>query len=131
MNKVESELLKSMITNRCTFWDIMSCSLLEANRPFRGTCGLHIQDRKVRQARNLYKKGSNLSQITFRGNVSLPGRRFTFNGLHDVISQKREIFMNSVVIRERHYFSPRKLELNSNTVWDILAVLPFVTLSSP
>jgi hypothetical protein len=63
--------------------------------------------------------------MTFRRNV------FTFNGLRDVISQKTEIFMNSVVIPEGHRFNPKKLELSSNALRDILAVVPFVSLSSP
>jgi hypothetical protein len=35
------------------FWDITSCSPLKVNRCFGGTCCLHLQDRRINQARNL------------------------------------------------------------------------------
>jgi hypothetical protein len=79
------------------------------------------------KTRNLHEEGRKQVKSNYvSGNVSLPGRRTTFNRLHDVISQKREIFIIIVVICEVYYFNLRKLELSSNIVRDSL-----VTLSSP
>jgi hypothetical protein len=35
------------------FWDITPCSPLKVNRRFGGTCRLHIQGRRISQARNM------------------------------------------------------------------------------
>jgi hypothetical protein len=68
-------LLKSSI-----FWDIMACSQLKSNRRFGGTCRLHIQARRICQARNLRES-----------------MRQDFIGVHWVISQKREFFVTTAV----------------------------------
>jgi hypothetical protein len=35
-----------------TFWDITPCSPLKVNSLFGGTCQLHLQDRRLSEARN-------------------------------------------------------------------------------
>jgi hypothetical protein len=37
---------------RSVFWNITPCSLLKVNRRFGGTCRLHLQGRRISQARN-------------------------------------------------------------------------------
>jgi hypothetical protein len=36
----------------CIFWDITPCNPLKVNRRFGGTCRLHLQGRRISQARN-------------------------------------------------------------------------------
>jgi hypothetical protein len=43
------------------FWDIMPCSLLKVNRHFGRTSHLHLQGRRICQARNQHKAGSKQS----------------------------------------------------------------------
>jgi hypothetical protein len=43
------------------FWHITPCSPLKANRRFGGTCRLHIQGRRIGQARNQRETGSKQS----------------------------------------------------------------------
>jgi hypothetical protein len=59
---------------RDALWDITPCSPVKLNRRFRGTCGLHLQGRRVSQARNQRETGSKLA-------------RLTSTGLHGLISQ--------------------------------------------
>jgi hypothetical protein len=65
------------------FWDEMPCSPLNANRRFGGKCRLHLQVRRISQARNQNEAGSKHS--------------LTFNGLHGVISQTTEHFIATAV----------------------------------
>jgi hypothetical protein len=44
--------LKSFIS-----WDIKPCSSLKLSRRFGGTCRLHLQGRRISQARNQHKAG--------------------------------------------------------------------------
>jgi hypothetical protein len=61
------------------------------NQRFGGTCRLHLQVRRLRQARNKHEA------------VGSCKRRLTFNGLHDVISMKTELFTK--VTFQKEYFS--------------------------
>jgi hypothetical protein len=73
------------------FWDITPCSPLEVNRLFGGTYRLHLQGRRISRARNQ-------SKIRWQGRRYIPPkRRFTFNGLHGVISQKIVLFITTAV----------------------------------
>jgi hypothetical protein len=65
-------------------------SLLKVNRRFGGTCHLHLQGRRISQARN-QRESSCLPRVP-------PKRRLTFNGLHSVISQKIKLFITTVLI---------------------------------
>jgi hypothetical protein len=67
---------------RYIFWDIIACSSLKVNRCFGGICRLHLKGWRIVQARNQYEAGSYL---------------LTFNGLHDVIFQKTEVFKTTAV----------------------------------
>jgi hypothetical protein len=44
------------------FWDITPCSPLEIKRRLGGTHRLHLQGRRINQARNRYEVGSKQSQ---------------------------------------------------------------------
>jgi hypothetical protein len=46
------EVLTAAVTESSIFWDITQCSTLKVNRRFGGTCRLHLQGRRIRQARN-------------------------------------------------------------------------------
>jgi hypothetical protein len=52
-------------TNSYIFWDITPCSQLTVNRCFRGTCHLHLQVWRKRQARNQHEAHSKLHQAGF------------------------------------------------------------------
>jgi hypothetical protein len=95
------------------FWDMTPWSPLSFNRHFGGTCRLHLQDRRINQARNqresrwqakLYSDMLSrwflarliLRPWRWRRHV-LPKRRLTFNGLHGVISQKIRFFIPTAV----------------------------------
>jgi hypothetical protein len=52
------EVLKPLVTNNCIFWDITPCSPPKVNWRFGGTCGLHLQSRRIKQARNQHEAGS-------------------------------------------------------------------------
>jgi hypothetical protein len=96
-------------------WDTTPRSPLKVNGLFGGTCRLHLQDRRVRRARN--QRGSRwqadlcwfltrliLRPWKWRRYVS-PKRPLTFNGLHGVISH---IFITAAVRTSNpEYFSLR------------------------
>jgi hypothetical protein len=48
----EFELLTAVVIKSSIFWKTTLCSSLKVNRRFGGTCHLHIQGRKISQARN-------------------------------------------------------------------------------
>jgi hypothetical protein len=93
-----------------TFWDIMSCSPLRVNRSLGETYRLHLQGRKISQARNHRESRWAACHLLscwllawfifwpwrWRRYVT-PKRRLTLNGLHDVISQKTVVFITTAV----------------------------------
>jgi hypothetical protein len=46
------EVLTAVVMKSTVFWGITLCNPLKANRRFGGTCRLHIQGRRISQARN-------------------------------------------------------------------------------
>jgi hypothetical protein len=46
-----TEIMKDMRLLQRWFWDIMPCSPLKVNRRFAGTCRLHLQGRRISEAR--------------------------------------------------------------------------------
>jgi hypothetical protein len=48
---LQDVVLTAVDMKRAIFWDI-TCSPLKVSRCFGGTCHLHLQDRKISQARN-------------------------------------------------------------------------------
>jgi hypothetical protein len=97
---VGSEVLTAVVMNSSLLWDITPCSPLKVNQRFEGTCRLHLQGPRISRTRN--QRGSNLLSRWFiarfilrpwkwRRRVS-PKRRFTFNGLHGILSQKIQLF---------------------------------------
>jgi hypothetical protein len=55
----------AVVTKNSVFWDVMACSLLKANRHFRGTC-LHLQGKQINQARNQCEAGSKHDILNLR-----------------------------------------------------------------
>jgi hypothetical protein len=49
------EVLTTVLMKSTIFWDIMLCSPLKVNQHFRGTYHLHLQGRRISQARNQHE----------------------------------------------------------------------------
>jgi hypothetical protein len=47
------EVLTAVVMKSSNFWDITPCSPLKVNRRFGGTCLLHVQGQRIRQARSM------------------------------------------------------------------------------
>jgi hypothetical protein len=73
------------------FWGITPRSPLNVNRRFGGTCRLHLQGRRISQARNQCEAGGKQMEATCSSETSVG-----FNGLHGVISQKMELLCLNV-----------------------------------
>jgi hypothetical protein len=56
---------------------------------FGGTCRLHLQHQTINQSRDQLEAGSKQSSV-----------RLTFNGLHEVISEKVELFATTAVMTQ-------------------------------
>jgi hypothetical protein len=54
-------VLTAVVMKSSVFWDITLCSPLKVNRCFVGIYCLHLQGRRVRQARKQCEAGSKLS----------------------------------------------------------------------
>jgi hypothetical protein len=52
------EVLAVMVMKSSVFWDITMCSLSKVNPRVGGTCHIHLQGRRISQARNHHKAGS-------------------------------------------------------------------------
>jgi hypothetical protein len=55
------ELLTAVVMRSSIFWHITICSPLKAHRRFRGICLVHLQDRRIGQARNQHKARDKLN----------------------------------------------------------------------
>jgi hypothetical protein len=78
-NVLGCKVLTAVVMKSSVFWDITPFSPLKVNRRFGGTRRLHVQGRRISQARNQRKAGGK-----------------ALNGLHGVISQKIELFNRNV-----------------------------------
>jgi hypothetical protein len=71
------------------------------NRRFGGKFRLHLQGERINQARNRREAEPAsrwfLTWFILPTWMSPPKRRLTFDGLHDVISQKMELFITTAV----------------------------------
>jgi hypothetical protein len=76
-------------------WDITPCSPLEVNQDFGGTSPLS-SGLKTKPNKKSVKAQHSLRSRWWRRYVSTK-RRLTFNGLHDVVSQKIELFITTGV----------------------------------
>jgi hypothetical protein len=63
------EVLTAVIMNSLDFWDMTPCSLLKYNRCFGGTCRLHFQGRRIRQAINQSESWGQTGDYIFLRNV--------------------------------------------------------------
>jgi hypothetical protein len=52
---VGSEVPTTMVMKNSIFWETAPCSLLKFNQRFGGECRLHLQDRRIRQAKNQFE----------------------------------------------------------------------------
>jgi hypothetical protein len=59
------EVLTVVVMKSSIFWDITPCSLLKVNRRFGGTYRLHLQDRRISEARNQYETCSKPMLVSF------------------------------------------------------------------
>jgi hypothetical protein len=98
---VRFEVLTAVVMSSSIFWDITPYSPLNVNWRFGRTFRLHLQNRKIKLARNQCESRwqalapaftFDLARLIFRSwrwkrNVP-PKRQLTINGLHGVISQK-------------------------------------------
>jgi hypothetical protein len=91
---VACEVLTAVVIKSTILWDIMFCSPLNVNRRFLGTCRLHLQGLRIRQARNKREAGSERSYLCHIGlEATIPSkRRLTFNGVHGVIAQEMKLY---------------------------------------
>jgi hypothetical protein len=71
------------------FWDTTPCSPLKVNGHFGGIYRLHFQGRGISRGRNLRECIWQVKAL-----IAHSKRLLTFNGLHAVISEKMELFMN-------------------------------------
>jgi hypothetical protein len=78
MYRLDFEFLTAAIMKIYISWVTMSCSPLKVNRRFGGTYCLHLQFRRVSQARNQRESGWKAEQSST---------------LHGVISQKIELYI--------------------------------------
>jgi hypothetical protein len=81
------------------------CSSVEVHRRFGGTCGLHLQGRRVSQARNQQDAGGKkswflawLTLLSWRWRRYFPLKRgWTSPDLHSIITQKTILFIVTAV----------------------------------
>jgi hypothetical protein len=84
---------------RSILWNITLSSPLKVRR-FRGICSLHLQGRRINQAKHQRETRWHAWLIlrSWRWARHVPAkRRLTFNGLHNVISRKIELFITTPV----------------------------------
>jgi hypothetical protein len=98
MQSVGFEVPTAVVMKSYIFCDITSCSPLKVNRRFGGACCLHLQGRRISEARNqVYLLHSScLFGLFFDpedgDNMLLRYFVWLSNGLHSVISQKIEFY---------------------------------------
>jgi hypothetical protein len=63
-DSVAFEFLTAVVMKNSIFWDITPCSTLKVSQHFGGTCRLHLQGRRMMQARN-QDSACNLLQAGF------------------------------------------------------------------
>jgi hypothetical protein len=96
------------VMKRSIVWDITPCTPLKVNLRFGGECRLHLQVRRRSRTRNGRESRRQaeflpqfLSRLVLRSwrwtRHVPPKRRLNFNGLHDGISKKTELFITTAV----------------------------------
>jgi hypothetical protein len=98
-----------VVTKNSIFCDITPCSPLKVNRSFGRNSRLHLQGRRINQARDQREEGSKqracylLSWLAYSSTLKMEVTcssklRLTFNGLYGGISQKIELFIKLLII---------------------------------
>jgi hypothetical protein len=102
------EVLTAVVLKSSTFWDITSCSPLKVNRHFGGPCLFHLQGRRISRG-DLCLPSALALAFLWRILLSLiwsrhvpPKRLFTFNGVHGVISRKKELSTVNLCIHAQY-----------------------------
>jgi hypothetical protein len=72
------EVIVAVVMKGSIFWNLTACSPFKVNRRFEGTYRLHLQCRRIREGRNQHEATSQ--------------HHLTHNGLHGLLSHKRELF---------------------------------------
>jgi hypothetical protein len=76
-------------------WDITPCSLLIVYRRFGRTCRHHFQGRRTSKAETSLKAAAKDSKVwRWRRNIP-PKCRFTYSGVHSVVSQKTWVYIST------------------------------------
>jgi hypothetical protein len=65
------EVLTAVVKKSSVFWDITPCSPLKVNRPFEGTCRLHLQGRRISQARNQLGSACHLCYLVYSSTLKM------------------------------------------------------------
>jgi hypothetical protein len=77
------EVLTAVVTKSSVFWDITPSIPLKLNRHFGGTCRLHLQGRRINQARNKRERKHSDPRVTEEVGDTPPGvARATFSSRH-------------------------------------------------
>jgi hypothetical protein len=90
------------VTRKCTVsWDVTPCSL-EIARRFGGTCRLHLQGRRVNEARNQQDQAASWAELCWflawpalrpwRWRRNVPQKRRAVSELHGVTTQETVLF---------------------------------------
>jgi hypothetical protein len=92
------EILTPVVMKRSAYWDITPCSPLKVIRRLRnmvGTCRLHLQGRRIRQARNQHEAGSKQSpaEATCSSETSTDFLRPTWR----YITKRQNFFRHTIV----------------------------------
>jgi hypothetical protein len=107
-----------VVIQNSVFWDITPSSLLKVNRHFGGICDLHRQGWRISQAKNQHKTLlATCFMLVLTWLILWPWRwgwhippkcQLTFSGLHDIILQKTEYFLNTITV-------PQAVRINTMT----------------
>jgi hypothetical protein len=91
------EVLTAVIVKSSAFWDITPCSPLKDNRRCGGTYRLHLQGQRINSA-SCWFLAWLILRLWRRKRYVPRKRRFAFNGLHGITSQKTELFKFAILI---------------------------------
>jgi uncharacterized protein YjiK len=89
------EVLTAVVMKSTIFWDIKPCSPLKVNRFFGGKYRLHLQGRRISEARYQHEAGSATCSVLVSS--------LTFNGLHEVMFHVRLVFSINNVCLHKYY----------------------------
>jgi hypothetical protein len=98
------EVLRAMVMKSSIFWDITPCSSLKVNLCFGGKFRLHLQGRGISQA-GFTLLATYFTLVSCLAYFFDPKSRLAFNGLHDIISQKIELYKSICYFRSNYSYA--------------------------